>query len=199
MDFSQAISYLGKAEQELLRLIGSDSSYEDKGRCLEYSQMVHGIVGELENFSRDSAIAKGAPASVLSEQPSEKRTPQDASDDVFPIFFVHDGKLWKVASRSGNSDSHYHKSMPFSDVGPIVTSIRKLTQNGAFTISSMEKLHSDIPVYRIHLTVGALMQVGLLRSAGRGKYEVVPGGPQSDQKWVEALNGLPVRVEYLEK
>lgn len=191
MNFAQTIAHLQSAEQELLSLIAQDCSYEEKRRCLEYSSSIHDLIAEL------SAATPKEAASPIKD--AVQRGREEAGND-YPLFFVHDGKLWKVAQRGGSADSLYWKSAPLAEVRLICGALRKMPAAPmAFTIADAEDLLDGVPTYKIQLTVMALLKAGTLQQAGRGKYAFVEGAPRIENKLLDALDSLPAHPELLGK
>lgn len=194
MDFSRAIDLLEQAEGELLNQLGTKSSYEEKQRCLDYSESIHEIVNALTSFGKGTA-PQSEPAAL-----NPGTISKDSSSLDYPLYFVYEDKLWKVAPRSKGSSSLYKKSIQFSDAKSICNVIHELlSSHEVLLISDIEEKMEDIPVYRIQLTVMALVKTGLFVSVGRGKYALDAGKSKSLRKWIESLKALPVHEELLNK
>lgn len=198
MDCTKAIDALKTAEDELLCLISSDCSYDKKQTLLMYSRSVHNLVNGIEGMGRS---LDAAPDSVAFEGESsslpESEARKDGSAD-FPAYFVYVDKLWKVAKRSGESDALYRKSVPYADVRIVCSTVHSILGGfDSFTTADVEKQMESVPAYKIQITIMALVQAGVLVSAGRGKYSLVAGSSSSDRKWLDALKALPVRADLV--
>ncbi len=191
MDFTEAIECLNEAEQSLRRQIGASAGgdYDSMFRCLEIAQKIRDIASEL-SAPKDVKI-KAAESNVALASMDSDRT-------EFPVYFVYEEKLWKVAPRSDESGKCYKKSLPFSDAKSVCSVIRKLLDSAdVFTVSAVEKALSGMPVYKIQITVMALMKAGCFVAAGRGRYGVAPGASRVERRWVDLLKAQQARPELL--
>lgn len=192
MDFTRAVDNLKAAEDELLKLIAQDCSYEEKRRCLDYSKAVHDLVLELEgSLSLEDLVKEMTPAPVESSECDELD---------FPLFFVYEGKLWKVARRSGAVDALYWKSALLSEVRNVCGTLCQMPVDASiFTVADVEGFLKELPTYKIQLTVMALLKAGMLKQAGRGKYAFADGAIRAEKRLVEAIESLPAYPELLDK
>jgi chemotaxis regulatin CheY-phosphate phosphatase CheZ len=191
MDFTEAIKHLDEAEQALRQQIARSTSedYDSMFRCLEIAQKVKDISNELSRPQESvNEIIKNTGISAT----------QSLNNTEFPVYFVHENKLWKVAMRSDESGKQYKKSLPFSDAKTICSTIHSLLNNSdIFTMAETEKALKDMPTYKIQITVMALVKAGCFTAAGRGKYTISQGASRSERRWIEVLSAQKVMSELL--
>ena len=201
MSISTAIDLLKQAESALLSQISStdasDGDYNVRFACLTYAKKVHDLTQEIaatQQSPRESVPTQPAVAPAPAPSPTTGIT----QDYRFPLFFIHNGKLWKIAERKDEARSRYTKSIALQNVNDICQAIHAvLTSQPSFTVDGVkDQLGGGEPPYRIQLTVGALCEAGCLVSAGRGKYTHM-GEEKTSEEWVNELKELPVHSELL--
>lgn len=201
MGISTAIDLLEQAEANLLSQVSSagasDGDYDARFAFLSYARKVHDLVQEITDLQQSPGKPTPTRSTVAPATASAAAmdTPQDYR---FPLFFVHKGKLWKVAERKDEGRSRYTKSVALQNVSDICQAIHAvLTSQSTFTVDGIkDQLGGEEPPYRIQLTVGALCEADCLASAGRGKYTRL-GEEKTPEEWVSALKELPEHSELL--
>lgn len=120
-----------------------------------------------------------------------KRSLTQAYSNVYPKYYVEDGKLVKVGKSSDGSGSQYKKGVSLEEVELICKIILKLGERGTIYIRELESaLSGAVKPYKINITVMALVEAGVLKDAGRGKYEFTTYILKSPRMWVSRLKEL---------
>ena len=192
MDFSKAVDLMAQAELEIRMQIskGNDADYDAMFDCLKLAQRLHGFIDELSHVGETVATDEASDA--------HKQQVEQEAKDVFPLYFVHEDKLWKVSLRSGDSGELYKKSLPFADVKILCSKIHELLDSSDFfSMASLDAGVPAMPSYKSQITVMALVKAGLLESVGRGKYALTRGASRSERKWIETLKEMNPKPELL--
>ena len=202
MSVSTAIDLLKQAESALLSQISStdasDGDYDVRFACLTYAKKVHDLTQEITDIQQQNPRESVPTQSAVALAPTSSPTAGITQDYRFPLFFIHNGKLWKIAERKDEARSRYTKSIALQNVNDICQAIHAvLASQPSFTVDGVkDQLGGGEPPYRIQLTVGALCEADCLVSAGRGKYTHM-GEEKTPEEWVNALKELPEHSELL--
>lgn len=91
--------------------------------------------------------------------------------------------------------------MVIVDVEIVLAAISKaLKAQPVVTIADIEaSLSTKLPSYKTQITTMALLNAGILKSAGRGKYSLANNSPVSRRGFMNALERLKPQIDLLEK
>lgn len=193
----------------------AEYDYSKAHECLRMAEQIGALYKDaarmLASFSNNST-SKSSPSKL--DQTTEPRkinkmhTPllskegskRQAKDPSSTFYFVFGDKLFKLASKEGNSKYLYKKTVQLSDVEKVLFAIRTLlTSKGYVTVSEISRFfNNEMPNYKIHIPIGALVSIGALQQLERGRYVLSGGQECSVEHWIDELNGLEKRRDLLE-
>lgn len=190
MDYSRARQFLRQAEDELIALISKTDDFVEREQCLELAKQVRELSDALRQDDNRSSVTELPSTSSLEQGASS------ADDAEFPAYFIHEGFLYKVGLRGDGRT--YKKSVPKGDVGSICEVVAKLLNDSAdITTSDIKAQLDNMPDYKIQVSVMALVKIGALKGAGRGKYTLGSGTQPRPKMWARDLGKLPDRFDLI--
>lgn len=203
MDFSQSIQLLKDAEKMLLTHIadaGDDDNYDELRKCLSIAQEIRGIREELVDLFAGTGGLDKRKEQIPDEHLFSSESCDASLAEAFPVYFICDGKLFKIAERGAETGGLYKKSISIDDAQKIFSAMLDLLSgNDEVSVTDVEFAMGGEPRYKIQLAISALMHIGRLKKGSRGSYTLVEGARRSVDDWMAALASLRPRPDLIAK
>jgi len=197
MDFTDVIDKLGEAERLLLSKILVAGNYTEREYCLQLARALHDFENKIVEegssaSSKPEGEHPGTPTNGVISSFAETKTSE------FPLYFLHEDKLYKVGERRDRPGQLYRKTVPLDDFRSISRTISSLLcTNPIFAMSDIKRKLPGVPDYRLQIVVMSLVEVGTLQVAGRGKYGCGPAGKFSVSSSEQLVKNLPDHFDLI--